>query len=350
MTEIVPYRQQGDYDASWLLDPAEIAQRIGGTDFVPEALRSNPAAITAALLYGDEVGLGRMQSLAKIAVINGRPTLAAEAQRGLIRAAGHRIWFEESTTTRCIACGKRADEDEISRVTWTMDDAQRANLAGKPPWRMYPRQMLKARASAELARDLFPDVIGGLAATEEADDEQAPANGAEPAAARSSGTRRRRRAAIAAPEPPSEPATPDKPEPDPEPPADEDDAQGASQERTAEQIAGDEAHSPGADSALPPPGQLPAAEQALVDEAIAAGAHEVQPDMVTDPQRRKMHALFRDVGIADRADRLRYCAGVVERQLTTSSELTKDEAGKVIDHLEKYDRDDPQTWPFPEGF
>ena len=106
MTDVVPYtgREVG-FTADWLLDPAEIAQRIGGTDFVPKALRNNPAAITAALLYGLEVGLGRMQSLAKIAVIDGRPSLAAEAQRALILAAGHEIWPEEATITRCVMAG-----------------------------------------------------------------------------------------------------------------------------------------------------------------------------------------------------------------------------------------------------
>ena len=47
-----------------------------------------------------------------------------------------------------------------------MDDARRANPVGKQPWRMYPRQMLLARASAELARRL-PGRDRGLAASEE---------------------------------------------------------------------------------------------------------------------------------------------------------------------------------------
>ena len=120
-----------------------------------------------------------MQSLAKIAVINGRPTLAAETQRALILQAGHDIWIEESTNTRCTVAGRRHGSEATSRVTWTLDDAKRANLAGKPPWRMYPRQMLLARASAELARAVFPDAIVGLAATEELEDDPA-AIGARP--------------------------------------------------------------------------------------------------------------------------------------------------------------------------
>ena len=102
---VVPYESR-----AWLTlqNPAlELANAIAATDFVPTTLRGNPAAITAAILYGDEVGLGPMQSLAKIAVINGRPTLAAETQRALILQAGHDIWIEDSTNTKCTVAGRR---------------------------------------------------------------------------------------------------------------------------------------------------------------------------------------------------------------------------------------------------
>ena len=152
------------------------------------------------MLYGDEVGLGPMQSLAKIAVINGRPTLAAEAQRALILQAGHDLWIEEATVTRCTVCGRREAASRVSRVTWTLDDAKRAGIAGKQPWRAYPRQMLLARASAELARAVFADAIGGMAATEElAEGDEAEPNGV--AETKPAGTtRRRQRASISAPQ------------------------------------------------------------------------------------------------------------------------------------------------------
>ena len=344
MTDVVPYtrRPPVEYTADWLLDPAEIAQRIGGTDFVPEGIRNNPAQITAALLYGQEVGLGRMVSLAMIAVIHGRPTLAAEAQRALILAAGHDIWIEESTISKCTMAGRRRESDQISRVTWTMDDARRAKLAGKPSWQLYPRAMLLARASAELARAIFPDAIGGLAATEELADEPPPENGTPPEPERAT-TRRKRRAPNAAADEPSAPVPPAEPEPTPEPPAADTPAQGASQE----------------------PAELPPDEQAVIDQArrdfdaterrdVPQGGPEPEPpepaeaEMITEPQRKKIHALFRDkTAIADRAERLAYCGLIIGRDLPTSNELTKDEASQVIDHLEQYDRDDPTTHALP---
>jgi len=279
-----------------LSNPAlELANQIAGTDFVPKQLQNNPAAITAAILYGDEVGLGPMQSLAKIAVINGRPTLAAEAQRALILAAGHDLWVEESTASKCTVAGRRKDSDATSRISWTMDDARRANLANKPPWKTYPRQMLLARASAELARAVFPDAIGGLAATEELNDNPDPGNGAAPASTPAPKTRQRKRASVSAPA-----TTPE--------------------------------HAPSAEPELPP---LPG---------------EDEPELMTEQQRPKLQVLFREKGIDDRGERLSYAGQVIGRQITTSKELTKAEASEVIDSLEQFDRDDPQTWPFPDGF
>src|SRR5262245_22174395 len=87
MTSVVPYRGgandggvvRATRDWIELLGPAaELARTVTGTEFVPAALRRNPAAITAAILYGDEIGLGPMQSLSKVHIIDGRPTIAAE--------------------------------------------------------------------------------------------------------------------------------------------------------------------------------------------------------------------------------------------------------------------------------
>lgn len=265
-------------------DAAELARALANTDFVPRAMRGKAAEITAAILYGDEVGLGPMQSLARVSVIDGRPALSAEAQRALIYAAGHELWTVEASVTSATVAGRRRGSDEVVTVTWTMDDARRANLAGRGAWRTYPRQMLIARASAEMARTLFPDAIGGLSATEEleAPDQDAAAalptgseteHGPEP-------TRKRARrgrattpiaAVTAAPEPPP--------------------------------------------MELPP---LPGEEGA---------------PLMSDGQRRHLMAAFRERGLGGRehqAERHAYASTVVGHPVESSSALTADEAAQVL--------------------
>ena len=158
-----------------LREAADLAHAIANTNFVPKAMRGDEAAIAAAILYGDEIGLTPMQALSKIAIIDGKPSLAAEAQRALILAAGHFIAPEgDLTVSKATWRGKRADTGAEARVTWTLDDARRAGIVGKQNWRQYPRAMLSARASADLARALFADVIGGLMASEELEDSTRP--------------------------------------------------------------------------------------------------------------------------------------------------------------------------------
>lgn len=153
------------------LSPAEVswkvAQKIANTPFVPTAFRGKPESVYAAVLYGEELGLGPMQSLTQIHVIEGKPSLAPEGMRGLVLKAGHRIDVKTATNEKVILFGKRADSGSEATVEWTMRDAQLAGLAGRGAWKTYPRAMLLARATSELCRMLFADIIAGLSYTPE---------------------------------------------------------------------------------------------------------------------------------------------------------------------------------------
>lgn len=146
----------------------ELVADLVNTEFVPKDLRGKPGAVLACILTGQELGVGAMTSLAKVHVIEGRPALSAELMRALILKAGHSIWLEESSATRVTLAGARKETPEhVTRITWTMDDAKKANVEGKTNWKRYPRAMLTARATGELARMVFPDVLAGISYTRE---------------------------------------------------------------------------------------------------------------------------------------------------------------------------------------
>jgi len=281
--------------------PLEIAEQVANTDFVKSGLRGNVPAIFACLMYGNEVGVGPMMSLNHISVIEGRPTMSAELQRALIEAAGHELDFRETNATRCVIAGRRAGSQRWTEVTWTIDDAKRANLAGRPNWQRYPAEMLAARASARLARLIFADVIGGLAATEELEgspDDLAPTPAAaKPAAAT---TRRRRRTVEVVPDEPGPVLRPDEPGPTPDdtPNADEGEAGTPNQES--------------------PPPPMP----------------DPEPAHINEPQRRKLMALYRERGIANRDERHAHAARVLGRPIDTQTGLTSVDASRLIEDLQ----------------
>lgn len=148
-------------------DVAKFADYIAPTEFVPSDLRNKPASVAAAMMRANELGISPLQGLAQIHVINGRPGLAAELMRALVQSHGHEIWTEELTVTKVTLCGQRKGSSHVSKVTWTMDDAERAGLKGKEPWRKFPRAMLLARATGELCRLNFADVLAGMSYTVE---------------------------------------------------------------------------------------------------------------------------------------------------------------------------------------
>lgn len=149
---------------------AELAAQVASTDFVPKGLRDKPAAITAAILFGRELAMPPMHALSNIHMVEGKPTLAAETMRAMVLAAGHELGYGEVSGSVCEVKGRRSGASEWTIVRWTIADAQRAGVANKGVWKSYPRQMLTARATAELCRMIFPDVTHNIRATEELED------------------------------------------------------------------------------------------------------------------------------------------------------------------------------------
>lgn len=141
-----------------LFRQAEILAKSG---IVPAVFRGKPADVLAATLWGAELGLGAMSSLMLIEPIKGTPSMKAEGRLALIRRAGHSVTFD-ANDKRCIAKGKRRDTGDEATVTYTIEDAKKAKLAGKDVWQQYTEDMLFNRAISRLSRRLFSDVFMGL--------------------------------------------------------------------------------------------------------------------------------------------------------------------------------------------
>ncbi len=142
------------------------ANVLAKSSIVPKAYQRKPDDIIAAAMYGREVGFGVTTSLALIDMIEGNATINAEGKVALVRGAGHSI-AGTVDNMKAVVTGKRSDTGDTMTVTFSMEDAARANLANKQNWKQHPSDMLWARAVSALCRRLYPDVCIGLSYTPE---------------------------------------------------------------------------------------------------------------------------------------------------------------------------------------
>lgn len=132
---------------------------------------SSAAAAGVIIMTGMELGLTPMQALLGIHLVEGRPVLAADTLVAIVRRSPVcAMWRTvESTEARCTIETQRKGADDVVTRTWTADDAKRAGLWTKNIWQKYPRAMLRHRAAADLAREVYPDVVLGMYDPEELD-------------------------------------------------------------------------------------------------------------------------------------------------------------------------------------
>lgn len=151
-------------------DAAKMAEALFKSGLLPDDVKT-PQAALAIIIQGRELGLSVMQSLRGISVIKGKPAPTAQLMVGLVKKNPlcERMECTSSDHDHATWVTKRRGEAEV-RLTWTIEDAERAGLTSSPMYKKFPRNMLKWRAASDLAREVFPDVIGGLYTAEELTD------------------------------------------------------------------------------------------------------------------------------------------------------------------------------------
>lgn len=156
-----------------LTEAMKIADILANSDFVPKDYQRKPGNILVALQWGAEIGLQPLQALQNIACINGRPAIWGDAMLALVRQSGLLESIDEEQTDEIATCTIKRRGEKERVVTFSMVDAKRAGLSGKAgPWTQYPKRMMQSRARAYALRDIFPDVLKGMAVAEEEQDKQ----------------------------------------------------------------------------------------------------------------------------------------------------------------------------------
>jgi hypothetical protein len=152
---------------------------LSTSQLIPRALQKKPADIALVLMRGRDLGISSLQALSCINVIEGKTVLAAELLLALcVREKGVCEYFRllESTPQKATCEAKRSGCEAV-RLSYTIQEAQGAGLAGKDNWKRHPATMLRWRCIGALAKTVFPDLAMGLYTPDEA--EEIAANAAQ---------------------------------------------------------------------------------------------------------------------------------------------------------------------------
>jgi hypothetical protein len=152
------------FEPSDLRQAMEISKTLSTSGLMPRALVGKPQDILVIIIKGRELGLSMMQSISGISVIQGKAVMEAATMVGLCLSKRDVCeYFRLITSDDKVATyvTKRSGSEPVT-LSFTIEEAKKANLLGKDNWRNYPAAMLRARASSALARAVYPDLTAGI--------------------------------------------------------------------------------------------------------------------------------------------------------------------------------------------
>lgn len=151
----------------------KFAEMVSKTPFAPKDFQGRPEACAIAMLYGRQLGVGCLQAIQNIYVINGRPAIFGDLFWAIILSRPDFVDVEEK-------CDENGAWVKLTRrgrtpkeATFTRKDAEKAGLWGKAgPWTNYPGNQMLWRARTFAGRAVWADALRGMTSSYEADDYQ----------------------------------------------------------------------------------------------------------------------------------------------------------------------------------
>ena len=174
---LTPSRLPSSQEWSTLLD---MAQTIARSGFLPSNL-ATVEKVAAIILKGRELGIPGMQSISHIHVIDGKLSCSAELMLALLARGGITwAWKEDGSDGESAViefyregfapvAGRFTMEDarRVETVAWENGEKKTVKLADRESWKNYPANLLRARAIANGARMIGPDLLTGMSYTPE---------------------------------------------------------------------------------------------------------------------------------------------------------------------------------------
>lgn len=147
-----------------------VARKVHASTIAPKGYSEE--TVFAVMLAGAELGFEPMQSLGAFHVIQGRLSLRADFVVALCVRSPVCKHFTLIESTDKVATYETLREGHAAptRMSFTIEQAQRAKLMGNTQWSTHPDAMLRARCSARLARAVYPDAAAGIYVPDEAEE------------------------------------------------------------------------------------------------------------------------------------------------------------------------------------
>lgn len=165
----------------------QLAKYYQASQLLPKAL-SNIADVFVTIAAGRDFGWSPMQSMRGIYVVEGKPSLSADAMVGIAKQSKICKYFKMMESTAKIATYETLREGDPSpvKMSFTIEEATLAGLTGKKgPWQSYPARMLRNRCKSALCKEVYEELFFGT--YEESEAEEIPRHGRRPTTVQSSG-------------------------------------------------------------------------------------------------------------------------------------------------------------------
>lgn len=148
-------------------DQLAYAQAVCKSDIIPDAYRGKPANVVIAIGFGQSMGLSPAESLYRINVIKGKPTMSAELIAAQVRKAGHKLRLAKDEQCQSVTCTIVRSDDPDYPISVTRDRkwAEDMGLAQNINYKKQGMTMLTWRAITACAREACPEALFGVAYT-----------------------------------------------------------------------------------------------------------------------------------------------------------------------------------------